>query len=265
MEVKLDHVVHFMNNHPIEAVNMWKTFGYKAVMGGNHEQWGTFNSLLYFHSSYIEFLSINDMMSANNSDNPLVSQLVSDLPKGEGIAQICFRTTDIVEVKRNLEEKGCKTLPIFNGSRKREDGSVLKWKMLFVRQSIPLLYPFFIEWEQNDVERYAEMKAKGMIDRKLENNDLKAIYFAAKNCENTAEDWSRLFNLDSIHAPINNSLMSKMAGVRIGNTNIFFCEPLSEKGIVYHTLNTRGERPFQVQFQHPIYHEPISLYGSEYV
>lgn len=264
MDLKIDHIVHFIKHHPEEAVKEWKKLGYHAVMGGSHTQWGTFNSLLYIGLSYIEYLAIEDIHIASQSENPLISQIVSDLHHGEGFAQICFRTSDIFRVKEQLEKKGCKTFPVFNGSRKRQDGSTIHWKMLFINEKQALPYPFFIEWEEADANRFKDLKLLNMIDQNLENHQIQALFIATNDCEKTAKEWSRLLELPIIPPSVDSLYTSKKTGVRIDMMDIIFFEPMSKDGIVYETLKSKGERPFLVQIHPPLKNEPITLFSSIY-
>ncbi|WNS73521.1 VOC family protein [Bacillus sp. DTU_2020_1000418_1_SI_GHA_SEK_038] len=264
MELQLDHIVHFIKGSPKKAIDEWEKIGYQAVIGGSHEKWGTFNSLLYNSTSYIEFLAVEDEGIAQNSDNPLISQLVSDLHKGEGIGQICFRTNDILTVKNELEKKGCKTFPIFPGSRKRQDGSTIKWKMLFIKQESTLPSPFFIEWEQQDEDRYNELKKLGMVDQKLAKHQIQSINFACNNGEESAKEWSQLFDFPISHTEKDRESSLIKTTINCGTTKIIFCEPLDANGIVYDTLKLRGERPFLVQLEPELLTQPIFLFGSCY-
>lgn len=264
MDIKLDHIVHFLNRHPIDAVHEWKKLGYHAVMGGSHEYWGTFNSLMYLSSAYIEFLAIENESIANHSNNLLISQLVKDLKNGEGIGQICFRTTNIEVIKQQLENNGYQTFPIFNGSRKRQDGKTIAWKMLFINEGSMLPYPFFIEWEQDDIERYNDLRNVGMIDSRLETYTIQTIYYAAQDCERVAKEWSQIFALPISEFIQDSNLNVKAMRVKIDSTEILFCEPLEKKGIVYDTLKTRGERPFQIITSPQLQKESFSLFGSCY-
>ena len=264
MELQLDHIVHFINGNPNKAIEEWEKLGFKAVMGGSHEKWGTFNSLIYNSTSYIEFLAIENEELAQNSDNPLIRQLVTDLQREEGIGQICFRTTDILSVKNELENKGCKTFPIFPGSRKRKDGTTIKWKMLFINQESPLPLPFFIEWEQQDEDRFNELKKLGMMDQKLEKHRIQSISIACKNGEESAKEWSQLFDFPITHIESDPESFTKKTTINCGSTEIIFCEPLDEKGIVDQTLKLRGERPFLIQLDPQFMTKPISLFGSYY-
>lgn len=264
MELQLDHIVHFIKRNPQEAFEKWKHYCYRAVKGGSHERWGTHNSLVYTGSSYLEYLAVENEEIAKNSDNPLIIQLIHDLDKGEGIGQLCFRTNNIIDIKSKLEQKGYKTFPVFPGSRKREDGAIIKWKMLFMNEESTMPFPFFIEWEQPDEERFTDLKQRGMIDHKLENHSVQSIFIASKNGERTAKQWSQIFDFPLSDRFIDTETSSKNTAIRCSSTNLVFCEPLEEEGIVHQTLALRGERPFMVQFNPNLFTQTISLYGSLY-
>lgn len=160
-----------------------------AIPGGSHENWGTYNSLLYIGHSYLEFLSIEKNDIASRTDNPLIKQLFEEIPNGEGIGQICFRTNNIEKLQAELTEKGIETLPIFDGSRKRGDGSILSWKMLFIKKNHDYKYPFFIDWGMEDDKRFEELRQLGLIDEKLGNKKISAVYIASHDCEKSASGW----------------------------------------------------------------------------
>lgn len=264
MELQLDHIVHYIKRNPREAVEKWQDHRFQAVMGGSHEKWGTHNSLLYTGTSYIEYLAVEKEEIAKSSNNPLIIQLIHDLNRGEGIGQICFRTNDIMNVKTMLEQKGYNTFPIFPGSRKRDDGSIIKWKMLFINEILPMPFPFFIEWEQPEEERFLDLKQRGMIDSKLENHHVEFIFIASKNGEQTARKWSRIFDFPLSDTVIDTTTSSKNTTISCGTTKLVFCEPTEEEGIVFNTLQQRGERPFMLQFKPLLFPQPLSLFDSLY-
>jgi hypothetical protein len=131
MKLKLDHIVHFIDRQPHEAVEKLKAEGIYASMGGRHPLWGTFNSVAYFQSSYIEFLAVEDASIAVSSDNPLIQQLTKGVKKGERIGQICFRTDHIQALQEKFTENGLNSV-IHEGRRTRNDGKLIQWKMLFL-------------------------------------------------------------------------------------------------------------------------------------
>ncbi|QED47875.1 VOC family protein [Cytobacillus dafuensis] len=264
MDLQLDHLVHFISDHPNKAVMEWKKLGYKAVMGGSHESWGTFNSLLYSSTSYIEFIAVENQTIAEQSDNPLIKQLITDLKNRDGIGQICFRTKDLVMMKEQLNKKGITTFPIFPGSRKRQDGSMIRWKMLFIKEKASFPFPFFIEWEQNDEDRFIELKALSVTDKKLENHSVKSVFIACYNAEKTAMEWTRLFDFPIINNNFVVNFSTKSIVLQCGSTELIFCESLNQEGIIHETLKSRGERPFFIQFQPMLFEKPISVFHSHY-
>lgn len=192
MKVTLDHIVHFIKAEPAAAAAKWRDHGYKAITGGSHENWGTYNSLLYIGQSYLEFLSIEKEPVAVSTDNPLIKQLTEEIRSGEGIGQLCFRTNNIEELQGELTEKGFETLPIFDGSRRRANGSILSWKMLFIKENPGYKYPFFIDWGKEDDKRLEELKQQGFIDEKLADKKIEAVYIASKYCEKSAAAWQKI-------------------------------------------------------------------------
>lgn len=264
MNLALDHIVHFIQHHPNAAVEEWEKLGFHAVMGGSHENWGTFNSLLYVGESYIEYLAIENIAIAAKSDNPLISQFVKDLPNGEGIGQICFRTNNMLQLKEVLEAKGCKTYPIFNGSRKRQDGTMIKWKMLFIKDQSSLPYPFFIEWEQENSIRMKDLKALGYLDERLMEHSIHSIYVAVNDCEFAARDWANLFHFVLTDIHIDEQLALKKAILKGKSFEIHFCQPLHEESSISKILAKRGERPFKINFEPSLEVESISLFSVKY-
>ncbi|KON88432.1 hypothetical protein AF332_17525 [Sporosarcina globispora] len=263
MNLLLDHLVHFIKGNPAEAVAKWRNFGYKAVFGGKHENWGTYNSLLYIGHSYLEFLSIEKKHIAADAENPLIKQLTEELPLGEGIGQICFRTSNIEELQVELVRKGFETLPIFEGSRMRQDGSILSWKMLFFKENPGYKYPFFIDWGAEDDRRFEELGNLGFIDENLENKKIEAVFIASNDCEKSAEAWKAIMPISMVDVYMWSDGNEKRASVGIGSVKIIFCQPLQDEGRTMEVLKKRGEKPFAVQFS-PGLEKEITLFEADY-
>ncbi|MBD7937737.1 VOC family protein [Cytobacillus sp. Sa5YUA1] len=244
--MKLDHIVHFINRSPQEIVDHLSVMNIKAVKGGRHEKWGTYNSLLYLNSSYIEFLAIENKATAVQSENPLIQQAVQDLATFEGLGQVCFRTENIEVLKQELNEKGYKTYPIFPGERMRSDGQLIRWKMLFLQAKRKVPFPFFIQWEQDDHTRYEEFKTLGMIDQQLIHTKVKDIVYHVESPEETAEEWCELFQ-------------GKQQG-----TNVMIAD-VSFKFDAYNEKHACKNRPVYITLQPFLKNEKtIQLFGSSY-
>ncbi|MBG9545094.1 VOC family protein [Cytobacillus firmus] len=263
MNVMLDHIVHFIKAEPAAAAAKWRDHGYKAIPGGSHENWGTYNSLLYIGHTYLEFLSIENNQIASTADNPLIEQLTDELRLGEGIGQICFRTNNIEQLQGELAGKGFETHPIFKGSRRRADGSILSWKMLFLKENPDYKYPFFIDWGMEDDIRFEELRRLGLIDEKLAAKKIAAVYIASKDCEKSAAAWQEIIPASGAAVYISSDGKEKRASILIGSVNMIFSQPLYEDGRTMEVLRKRGEKPFAVQLA-PSLEKEISLYEGLY-
>ncbi|UQX55650.1 VOC family protein [Cytobacillus pseudoceanisediminis] len=249
MNLALDHLVHFIKAEPSEPVKKWGNVGYKAVLGGSHENWGTYNSLLYIGQSYIEFLSIESNHIAAAAENPLIKQLTDELPSGEGIGQLCFRTSNIEELKAELKRKGFESLPIFEGSRKRQDGSLLSWKMLFFKENPHYKYPFFIDWGVEDDRRFEELRHLGFIDENLENKKIEEVFIASNDCEKSAESWKAIMPNFMADVYINSNGKEKRASIGIGSVKLTFCQPLLDEGRVLEVLKKEERSPLLFSYR----------------
>ncbi|MDQ6599273.1 VOC family protein [Bacillus salipaludis] len=249
--LQLDHIVHFINRNPDEAVLEWEKYGLKAIRGGSHINWGTYNSLLYFGLSYIEYLAVENPEVANQSEIPLISQLLNDSKQFEGFGQICFRTSHIVRLKEDLKTKGYHPTEIFEGKRLRDDGVEISWKMLFIQQDGPLPYPFFIQWNQSDQERLEDLKRSGMLPSRQENQSVKSISFVVSNVAQVVADWAQLLGV-----PIESKNI-----IKVGRTDLVFHDKKNSE-ILTNIHKLKGDRPFQVEIDSPIAREPIIVFGD---
>ncbi|SES96840.1 Glyoxalase-like domain-containing protein [Oceanobacillus limi] len=145
----LDHIVLAGENIEESSTKYGRKFAIKAIKGGEHEEWGTYNYLAYFsNESYIEWLGIQDYEKANTSNNPLIQHLVHNLDKQiVGPFQFALRTN---EMDHYIDHFNAKNIPFkgpFFGQRERPDGTNLTWRMLFPSYDYTReMLPFLIEW-----------------------------------------------------------------------------------------------------------------------
>lgn len=193
----LDHVVHFTESTPEKVVKELQKRHLNAVVGGSHENWGTYNALLYTRDSYIEFLTVEDEMKVHHSEHPLISHLKYDLSEGAGFGTICLRTNDIQALKGQLTSRGFKTSDIYQAQRRTASNTVRKWKMLFIDKKIgqQLPYPFFIEWEEGDQERYEALQKDGTIKETNMNLSIEACIFNVANPRFAAAAWGKCLDI----------------------------------------------------------------------
>lgn len=194
----LDHIVHHVNKTPKAVAEEWEEMGFHVVVGGKHTYWGTYNALLYTKTSYIEWLALEYKEVAQNANHPLINLLLYDLNTKPGFGTICIRTTTINELCRQLEEKGIETSGVLQAERTTTSGFVRRWKMLFVHEEISdaLPTPFFIEWEESDVERLQALQEDGTIQESNLQLTLSACEFHVNNPREVMDKWKKYFDLE---------------------------------------------------------------------
>ncbi|RIW31384.1 VOC family protein [Bacillus salacetis] len=257
-----DHLVHFSSD-PTSAKNMMLQHGIQAIEGGEHENWGTYNTLAYFGLSYIEWLGIQDSsVSMQVDDNPLIQQLVTELPLGDHPGRIALRTNNMNQLAVDLKEKGLNLHGPVKGSRLTDSGELLQWSMLFIAEEHPTLpLPFFIQWGEDDAVRREKLKVHS--SHPAGSLQLKDVLIAVENLDNQISKWSSLFDLQIGDAFINEEWGAKCQRLYMPHGNLLFCTPF-EDGIVKDYLNAFGERPFGLQIGNGRQDQSILLQGGMY-
>jgi hypothetical protein len=266
MSLAFDHLVHFLRRSPLEAAEEMRRMGFHAVAGGRHENWGTHNSLCYFDVSYIEFLAVENQETAERSDNRLIQQLVGDLPRiGEGLGQIALRTGDIERLAEHLKRNGLNVLGPVPGSRKRVDGSIIRWSMLFAESDeVRHPLPFFIQWEQSDEERRKDLTSRDVIAAHPNGAErVEWIACAVADLDKTAERWQEWLGLQ-VGDPFDDpQLQARCRLLQCPGGDILLCSPYGQ-GLAAEVLAKRGERPFLVRLAGASLHAGEQKFGSTY-
>ncbi|WP_217587354.1 VOC family protein [Lentibacillus saliphilus] len=145
----LDHIVIAGKNAEDASLKYGNQFSIKAIKGGNHTNWGTYNYLSFFaNTSYLEWLGIHDEATAKQTDNPLIRHLVHVLENGQtGPFQVALRTKQMDKMVSHFNAHSIPYKGPYSGQRKRPDGSLLSWRMLFPEYDhTKEVLPFLIEW-----------------------------------------------------------------------------------------------------------------------
>jgi Glyoxalase-like domain len=265
MNAAFDHLVHFLHRVPEEATTTFRQAGFHAMPGGRHTHWGTWNSVSYFDLSYIEFLAVENREVASQSDNPLIQQLVEEHAAGEGMGQIAIRTTELEQWAKRLQESGLQVTGPLPGSRVREDGTRVAWRMLFAQdQSSERIPPFFIEWEQSDEERHQDLRERGIIAEHANGaKRLVEVGYAVRELGEAAGDWKRWFGWEAGPAFADEQLGATCRTIPLPGGNVVLCQP-NGAGLTQQALEARGERPFYARFAGAKQSCALELYGGSY-
>ncbi|MCH7321387.1 VOC family protein [Solibacillus sp. MA9] len=159
-----DHVVHFVEK-PEFAVECLQNEGIHTVMGGKHEMWGTYNALSYFDLSYIECIGIFDEALFEQAASEKYSLHASFANRRQvGLKRFAIRTTTIEQDAKKFTEAGLEVYGPTHYSRTREDGSVVRWQLLYVGYPKSTIeFPFFIQWDEYDEQRRSLLTEHGVL------------------------------------------------------------------------------------------------------
>lgn len=193
MKISFDHIVHYVHNPSTLPVKM-KEYGLFSNMGGKHPNWGTHNSLSYFMSlAYLEWIGFENKDIPHEIKHPFSRQLLLDSDR-EGFSMLAVRTENIQEVADQLRKKGYTIAGPLEGSRKRDDGTVLSWKMLFMEDDQQQeLLPFFIEWNTSDGSRKIDLIQQGIL-RNPSDMNLNYVGIAVTNPEESSCKWFEILS-----------------------------------------------------------------------
>ncbi|QQE75983.1 VOC family protein [Brevibacillus composti] len=265
MKLSFDHLVHFLYRPPAEALEPLGDAGFHAVAGGQHEAWGTYNSLSYFGLSYIEFFAARSTEIAAKSENPLVQQLLADRPCGEGMGQIALRTSEIERWSERFREQGCQVTGPLAGSRRREDGSLIQWKMLFAKDPRrKYRMPFLIEWADTDESRLADLTRRGVVAPHPNGaSEIAYVAIAAHDQADAAEAWQEWLGLKAGPDYYDEELQATCRRLSCPGGDLVFCRPEGD-GPAGEALAARGERPFLIRFAGADAGRRVWLFGSRY-
>lgn len=145
----LDHIVIAGTEIDLARVHTEET-PIKAVKGGSHQEWGTYNYLAHFsNESYLEWLGVEDESKARQSNNPLIKHLIYSLDQEEEVAfQFALRTNQLDTFINHFNQHDIPYQGPFSGYREKPDGTELRWRMLFPDYDYRYeVLPFLIEWE----------------------------------------------------------------------------------------------------------------------
>lgn len=265
MTFQFDHFIHFVNS-PEKARERYGGLNLHAVEGGRHENHGTFNALSYFGLSYVELIGVFDKSVLTGVAEPhsLRATIVAN-NFGDGGARIALRSKDLLAEAERFKKLGLEVVGPTDLSRRRPDGSLVSWQLLFVgKQGEYPELPFFIQWDESDEERLADLTERGTIaDHPLGDVELSAVGFAVKDISTVTQKWSNYLQLEVGDSYVDDSLNAKAQVLKLQGGNIVFYEPLGD-GKVKEVLDTHGEKPFLLELKNTKEEKDVEVFGAIY-
>ena len=145
----VDHVLLPVADLDAGAKHLFDRFGLQGIAGGRHPKVGTANVIVPLGLQYLELIAVVDQEEAASSR--LGGRVAAALREGRTFVAWALRTEDLDAVRSRLQGAGWELPPIAEGSRKRPDGQVLRWRTQDVGAGTePSAIPFVIEWRVPD-------------------------------------------------------------------------------------------------------------------
>src|SRR5690625_1525449 len=260
-----DHIVHYTED-PHKVIPFIKEKGIHAVVGGEHRRRPTHNVLSYFDLSYIEYIGTSDkekLQQMNHGPFSMIDTIINS-QFTEGFKRFILRTNDIYAAKNHFLNEGLQVHGPVSLSRKKPDGHVLEWQLLFIGDGSQnkLEFPYIIQWGKSDVELKNELINDGVIIERNSQPQFSHIHIAVSDLSAIIKRWSRLLHLEINEPYIDNELQAKCQSLQLDGGNLTFCQPTG-MGVVKNILKNSGEKPFQVNLIGEAKEEFI-LFGGRY-
>ena len=135
--IELDHVLIAVTDLDAAGREFEARHGLASVAGGRHPGWGTANRIVPLGDTYLELVAAVDTAEAAGSP---FGRWVAAAPSGRPLGW-AVRTQGLDVIAGRLG------LAVTTGSRRREDGQVLRWRLAGMEQAVAdAALPFFIEW-----------------------------------------------------------------------------------------------------------------------
>jgi hypothetical protein len=156
----LDHVIVVVPNPDDAAAQIEKQLGIRAGPGGRHEQYGSFNRLIWLGDSYIELLGISDAQLARTAwFGPHALGVLER--SGSGYVGLSLVADDLDAEMEVLHQQGSRFGPPEEGERARPDSRIVRWKVAVAGEPDPELgHIFLIEHDMSSAEWTAADRAE---------------------------------------------------------------------------------------------------------
>jgi len=143
----IDHLVYCVPNLEKATKELSEKCGIPVVYGGQHLTKGTENTLLNLgNGAYLELLGVD----AKNMDIAPLRWMGVDLIDGPTFTRWAIKTTDLDSDTAILKKANPLMGETFTGSRKKTDGSTLRWSMALPLASPKVeVLPFMVDWKDS--------------------------------------------------------------------------------------------------------------------
>ena len=141
----IDHLVIATDDPDAAALELEEAVGLRSTGGGRHPDAGTRNRIAWLaDGSYLELIGVDDPALAEGS--PVGRAALRTLEEhGPGLATFALRVDDLATTATALRAAGSSIGPPRHGSRRRDDGELVEWRVAYPSGELAPAAPFLIE------------------------------------------------------------------------------------------------------------------------
>src|SRR5437879_395007 len=178
----VDHALRPVGKLEEGARRLREQHGLQAIPGGRHPKVGTANMIVPLGRQYLELIAICEPQEAAASR--LGRRVTLALAEGRMFVGWAVRTGSMDAMRGKLLAAGWDLPPIGEGSRRRPDGQVLRWRTQDLDTgAAPIALPFVIEWDVPDGLHPGQAAASHPSGAKA----LRRVVVGARNPEHVRE------------------------------------------------------------------------------
>ena len=261
---QFDHLVHFVP-YPEQTMLKLQEEGLHVVPGGSHEAWGTYNTLSYFDLAYIELIGIENEKKFQEAANKSYSLHASykEKRRRDGLTRFAVRTTTIEEDAKLFAKAGLDVVGPERFSRKRDDGTVVSWQLLYIgHPKSKIEFPFFIQWDEADSLRRKELTDRGIIAKHpLGDLAIQAVHFVVPNFD-AVEQIAQLCGA-TILKKVNQEENVEYSIILLDEVKLIFVKPIGE-GAAWNYMLENGYGIKKVVLSGAKEQKQITIDGAQY-
>lgn len=156
---KIDHIVYTVPNLEVAIADLEARLGVRPIVGGRHDTQGTKNALVNLdNGAYLEILAADD---ENTWISPPRWMGVDVLTRPQ-ITRWALKSEDLTSDGSILNGHDSALGRTKAGSRKRPDGSMLRWELI-LPASVPEVdvLPFMVDWSKSDIHPHEALPDMG--------------------------------------------------------------------------------------------------------
>lgn len=144
---RIDHIAYAVPNLEKSCKDLEEKLGCKVVIGGRHLNNGTHNALINLGNEiYLELLAIDEENKEIKSPRWMGVDIITE-PR---VTRWAIKSDNLGAELATLKEYNEGLAQSFEGSRKKQDGSTLKWHMALPLPSPEIeLAPFAVDWKDS--------------------------------------------------------------------------------------------------------------------